>query len=314
MQILKLHNGRYLEVTFPLKVASSEWTSLLLKAFTGLRFRQPYAIYASSGLLAWPFVLSMLHPPVWRAWSELPANASVLRVCMVGALGANPPTHLSRLSYPPPCRSAPWLGQPTAWQVRTYERMLSAYLDKLVHAQAIDTLVPFGLASNSTFADFVCAAINETRAGGRRGPRWHYSHYAPISEFWHTRRCAGNGTKRYKIEEMDEWYGALVQKLGWESATSTGWSRGCFYLPANGTCETALLPPTESRPTVGAHVQACGARSQASNNPVHRTSACARMAAHYTPEIARLVTAYASNDLAAFGYPRWEGDVRVKWW
>ena len=85
-----------------------------------------------------------------------------------------------------------------------YERMLSAYLDKLVHAHAM-AIVPNGLKTNSSFAEFVYAAIDESKR--KRGPDWHFSHYYPISRLKIYRPCVDPTVTRYKVEEIASWYG-----------------------------------------------------------------------------------------------------------
>ena len=144
-----------------------------------------------------------------------------------------------------------------------YERMLSAYLDKLVHAHAM-AIVPNGLKTNSSFAEFVYAAIDESKR--KRGPDWHFSHYYPISRLKIYRPCVDPTVTRYKVEEIASWYGEFIDKLGIQTAAANGWPpHGCFYRPPHAsTCADALRPPPASTSERG-----CGTRASAVLSHVH---------------------------------------------
>lgn len=207
-----------------------------------------------------------------------------------------------------------------------YERMLSAYMDKVVkvthgHLQ----LAPRSMQRNGSFAEFVRLAIAE------RTPRsWlAAAHYGPLTKWWQETTITKkeetsctvkpNATPNHscwlgfpntmrilKLDLIDTWYADLVHTLGWEDKVNDGrWAGGCFYRPQGTTCETALGAPSSP-----------GNETCVRGRHVGQTSSktCVSMAEHYTPEIASAVTEYARDDLVRFGYPVWHGDVAQPWY
>lgn len=218
-----------------------------------------------------------------------------------------------------------------------YERMLSAYMDKVVeHGQIF--LAPPGVRKNSTFGEFVHAAIRDHRDPSRiHGVAMQGAeHYGPLTTFWreHPQLCDrcwlgfSNDTRILKLEQIDQWYGEVIRTLGWEDVVrdvrwdpscarrsrlrSPGWncndtSSHCFYRPAGATCETALNGPASGAASA-LHMCERGAHGG------HQHKGCEAMETHYTLELAGLVTKYARDDLVRFGYPEWHGDIRAAWY
>ena len=204
-----------------------------------------------------------------------------------------------------------------------YERMLSVYLDKLRDRKRELQMLPRSLTENSTFADFVHAVVSETP--GRPRSVIGAEHYGPITTWWKL-PCAPadacwlgfhNATRILKLELMDDWFADVVGTLGWEASTSdAGWDGGCFYRPVGTDCGTALLLPpanaTTSAPSAGRGGGGGGCGRGGHGGHAH--GGCEAMAAHYTPELAARVTAFARGDLVRFGYPEWHGNVSEPWY
>ena len=110
---------------------------------------------------------------------------------------------------------------------------------------------------------------------------------------------------------MASWYAPLVEELGLQQATRAGWPSGCFYAPPNGTCATALDVARAHEAAGAAEDASHSYRATCSGRDAvrgHSTFACHQLQRWYTPELARAVTRYASDDLALFGYAAWDGD------
>ena len=137
---------------------------------------------------------------------------------------------------------------------------------------------------------------------------------------------------------MELWYAPLIHVLGFARDVASGWDLegGCFYRRRGGTCQemdaeiarwaapgmdgaavrwlndvhnkgSAARPDDGARPRRSCIVEARAAG--------HRkgTSACDRLRAFYTPAVAALVTRYARDDLVAFGWPEWKGNISEPW-
>ena len=182
-----------------------------------------------------------------------------------------------------------------------YERLLSCYLNKYVNKATL-TLSPPGMPPrNGTFADWVNAAVT-----GQYRNQLAKLHYAPISSTYD--RCIAPSMRIFKVEEISTWYAPLIRELGLtDSVRNNEWKQGCFYIPPNRTCETALDAPDEASTQ--------RRRCNHGNSTAHgaETDACSRMGSHYTQELARKVTTYAAGDLYAYDYPFWNGDVSKPW-
>lgn len=187
--------------------------------------------------------------------------------------------------------------------------MLSAYLDKVVtHGQL--QFAPRGVQRNSTFAEFVELAFKERSPRTRVGAM----HYGPLTTWWRedSKWCDGcwlgfhNNTRILKLEEIDRWYAEVVRTLGWEAEVrDSRWQGGCFYTPVGSDCSTALESRRSDAASGPHHLHPCHA--QYGRRGGHQHGTCALMAEHYTPQVARIVTAYSWNDLVRFDYPKWDG-------
>ena len=101
-----------------------------------------------------------------------------------------------------------------------YERMLSAYMDKLVtHGQL--QLAPRGMQRNGSFAEFVRLAMAERTPRSETGAE----HYGPLTRWWREPSCATsndcwlgfpNTTRILKLDRIDTWYADTIRTLGWD--------------------------------------------------------------------------------------------------
>ena len=125
-----------------------------------------------------------------------------------------------------------------------------------------------------------------------------------IAETWP--RCHGRNTTVLKVEDMASGYRPFITSLGWQAAASSGWNTqgGCFYTPPGVPCSTAL---NHSLAEGGRDRRRHCARGDRQTSRTD-TSACRLMREYYTPELVRLVTAYASADLHAFSYDELDPD------
>ena len=99
-----------------------------------------------------------------------------------------------------------------------YERMLSAYMDKVVtHGQL--QLAPRGMQRNGSFAEFVRLAMAERTPRSKTGAR----HYGPLTRWWREPSCATsndcwlgfpNTTRILKLDRIDTWYADTIRTLG----------------------------------------------------------------------------------------------------
>lgn len=198
-----------------------------------------------------------------------------------------------------------------------YERMLSAYLDKVVTHGKLG-LAPRGVQRNSTFAEFVRLASTERRPRTRSAAE----HYGPLTTWWceNPKWCDGcwlgfhNDTRILKLEEIDLWYAEIVHALGWEAEVrDSRWASGCFYRPVDSDCSTALESRRSDAASGPHHLHPCRAHgAQYGRHGGHQHKTCSLMAKHYTPQVARIVTVYSWNDLVRFGYPVWHGDIDAR--
>ena len=202
-----------------------------------------------------------------------------------------------------------------------YERMLSAYIDKVVNQPPTWNryqlqLVPRGMKRNGSFAEFVRLAMAERTPRSEIGA----AHYGPLTRWWREPSCTvaqkhatsndcwlgfPNTTRILKLDRVGTWYADTIRTLGWEVEVSDGrWEGGCFYRPHGTTCDTALSSPGNGTPA-----KICVRGSHGG----HQHKTCTSMAEHYTPEVAGAVTAYVRDDLVRFGYSVWHGDVTQPW-
>ena len=181
-----------------------------------------------------------------------------------------------------------------------YQRLLSAYLDKVVWAGCppeFDARCPPGVNANSSFAELVDALVEEKAHGRQVDP-----HFAPISSFWQA--CMRADPRVLKFEEMGLWYGPVVRKLGLETQVAHGWAGDevdehhihtsggdCFFRPCGVTCADALAPldASDARCTTASLVPA--------------SSSADELAEHYAdPRIVAKVHELMEGDFSAFGY------------
>ena len=284
--VFPLKNGVLLDGHFVYKAGSTEWKGLLLLHLTGHRKADPQN-----------FKIELRR-----------RNITMLRGFRASDLALlypyRPLEHLITVRNP-------------------YERILSAYLDKIVSLREAGRRVqlkPRGFSSNGTFAEFVAAAASErTPTNGLAA-----MHYGPITRYW--RNCCGDSDQqcrqgiheRYrvlKIEEMAQWYAPIVRSLGLERDVldPKAWARtGCFYREPNTTCSDSLLvKPLEAPHAIRTE---SGCRAATYHTDRHDTRTCDRMSTYYTPEVAKMVTDYFRADLERFGYPEWDGDISHAWY
>ena len=125
----QLKNGLFLRAVFPYKTGSTEWLRLLVLHLAGV----------------------LIHDPHWPPWTSHLCNHNL---CPVPAYT---PEHIA--SHGGKLMRILITRSP-------YERMLSAYMDKVVeHGQIF--LAPPGVRKNSTFGEFVHAAIRDHRDPSR---------------------------------------------------------------------------------------------------------------------------------------------------
>lgn len=210
---------------------------------------------------------------------------------------------------------------PAAWLItrNPYVRALSLYLDKI---KASCTTQSAGRESFScfknvtwsdggssvfrddmTFEQFVEALDQEAR--GRpcsvRGMQEHACEQVA--------GCSGFKGPVYQLksERQQFWYPCLVRMLGVEQLVSSGWSefthgqRTCYNAP-RGSCDTALELPTEEELAMYD-----GRGELKHEGTLHATSAWVRLAEHYTPRAADIVTKLYAEDLKMLRYPVWDG-------
>ena len=271
----QLPNGVYLDACFVFKAGWTDWHALLLRATKN----------SSKGGDARGFFPYAIAPLVPR-YTPHPHSCATVRLILV----RNP-----------------------------FERILSYYLDKVVascnhgprpqlHCSK-SGYWPRGLKLNASFGETVAMIA---QPGAEPNSLLSALHYAPIASSY--TRCVHSQPRHrvLKLEYMDRWYASLVAELGLQSAVASGWRTpgGCFFVPGHsaGGCRTALEPP----PPLDRLSGSTSSRSVISSAG-HSKGAHDKMAAHYTPEIARVVAAHWREDLLAFDYPEWDGDVRNPW-
>ena len=166
-------------------------------------------------------LLRSAHVPTFE-FADLPANASTHTLCII----RNP-----------------------------YERMLSAYENKVVHEKDVRCWPP-GLHRGASFAAFV----KQVALHGPKSPAMALQHWGPISERWGwvcnsaKQRMVGGATAGtndvVKVEQTSEWYGRVIRSLGWEKAASySRWNGGCFFKPRGTSCQTALVQAEHANDT-----------------------------------------------------------------
>ena len=229
-------------------------------------------------------------------------------------------------SWPPPPQKTLWI-----LPVRNpYERLLSAYLDKVVRTPKFlggrsftNPMVNGGrLAANaSAFSGFVheltsrCYEDNTTatRLGKRCGLNlFGDMHILPLTRTrYHCTQQAiaalradeATGPLVLRLEEQAAWYPALVARLGIrEHVSHRAWRGGCWFKPAGTTCPDALLPPKAG------YTRAMGREcigTACSRDAKHETGAVSKLHTFYSPREAAMVTEFFREDLRMFDYPEW---------
>ncbi|KAL3894565.1 MAG: hypothetical protein SGPRY_013778, partial [Prymnesium sp.] len=181
--VYQLKNGKYIDATFPYKTGSTDWLRLLVLHLSGTLVKNPHSP-------SWRHTLQHAHVPRYIAVNENPTCVDVVSFIIVRS---------------------------------PYERMLSAYMDKVVSAGQLN-LAPRGMKRNGTFADFVTLALKEQKVHSLLGAL----HYAPITKYW-SHLCGNDcwlnlprSMRILKLEEMSSWYADVIKILGWEEAFGMG--------------------------------------------------------------------------------------------
>ena len=183
-----------------------------------------------------------------------------------------------------------------------YDRLLSAYLDKMV-LQRKAKLAPGGFEPGGSFEHFLgnLTLLDPAKVD---------IHYRPMSL-----QC-GMPAMSYdfilRVEEMAAWYEPFVRLLGLEQTVQTGWNvstkwwrgsaGGCFYVPPGRDCaamfrtpcrDILALPPAQLSTMAGVRPAS-----------FHATHAASRRAEFYRGEAARMASRWLQGDLVRFGYDR----------
>jgi len=174
-----------------------------------------------------------------------------------------------------------------------YERLLSAYLDKVAPfapgENAPGTRYPDGMdldhVAATSFPDFVGLLLDAD-------PAEVDPHFAPIVDGW--RFCLDAHPEVLKYENQSAWYARVVSELGLEEAAAHGWegAGGCYFRPCDVECGAALQDPATFE-------QQC-----TPSNRMWVTHTGDVFDDYYdTADIFGKVTALMRRDLHAFGYP-----------
>mmetsp|Transcript_7201 Transcript_7201/g.12132 ORF Transcript_7201/g.12132 Transcript_7201/m.12132 type:complete len:283 (+) Transcript_7201:182-1030(+) len=247
------------------------------------------------GSTTWKFALLRAQPAAWR-YHDLDYSPHI-----------KPPSGTSADEFAAAVAKS---AAPRFMLVRNpYSRFLSAYLDK-VRLQNKTALWPrrFRDGLDHSFA----ALINATCAPGVKDVD---RHFLPLSRSCLMSKPGAAPSHPYdfflKVEQIERWYLPFVRAIGLESTVKHGWNastywwhsqRDCFYAPAGVTC--AVFHKLDSATAASAAPPAQGTSMPAS---FHATGADSQLNTYYTPKLAEAVTRCAENDLAIFGYPRWNG-------
>lgn len=179
-------------------------------------------------------------------------------------------------------------------------------------------------ATPAGFADFVRGLTATAKKVAPRFPGSGFAedHLAPISRS--PRQCiTAPRTARvplreyyrvFKRELEHEWYPGWVAELGiarWVS--DHRWPGGCYSRRLGSSCNESLVEAPPSPPLLSslAPPSNCSTRGVAVDVGAKPTSArlsahsCLLLPTYYTPELADLVSEYATDDLHNFDYPRW---------
>lgn len=208
-----------------------------------------------------------------------------------------------------------------------YSRLLSAYLDKLASQHKHDPSNLLGkhkgqvaaaprnwrgcnvsAARAAPLANFDCFARLVIRKHAE-DPRSVNAHFAPQAD-----KCQWeSGYDFYlPVEQMDKWYMPLARALRLVDMLASGWnsthgdwanhSSQCFYSPPGVSCADFHAGRAASRP------DAEGARPES----FHATGSDAQLGRYFGDGALRQAWgAFASRDLSAFRYPRWEAGVEA---
>ena len=190
-----------------------------------------------------------------------------------------------------------------------YDRLLSAYLDKMV-LQRKARLAPGNFEPGGSFESFLG---NLTR----RDPASVDIHYRPMSL-----QC-GMPALSYdyvlRVEEMAAWYEPFVRLLGLEQTVQSGWNvstkwwrgsaGGCFYVPPGRSCASMFRDPCGAPGQVPGHLRAPppdppSAAAGVRPASFHATHAASRRAEFFRGRAARMASRWLQADLARFGYDR----------
>jgi hypothetical protein len=137
------------------------------------------------------------------------------------------------------------------------------------------------------------------------------AHFMPISDQCFSMR----NDVVLRVEEMQEWYPELIRFLGIEESARKGWAEEsvwnvgpqaeCFYSGPNGDCDYWSVGVPSAKAEAQASSTAGGAKT------MHATNAAGKLAEHYTPALAEMVTTIYASDLQMFNYPVWHGDMKA---
>ena len=241
-------------------------------------------------------------------------NFNLSRILLSADSFDQPPIHIKPSSFV-------WL-----FPVRNpYERLLSGYLDKVAqkdrqigmkfHRLAKDVPTKWN-ATAEMFEQFVTllaaygAGWSDKRYWGTLNA-YTRLHFYPIARNPHS--CVANALAAHassswlrprilRIEQMALWYPALVHELGIRKAVSDkSWKGGCFFKPAQSTCESALIDSASRH----GELRAFGTQEQMEE---HAHNSAGQLLSYYTRSLCARVTDLFRVDLDRFGYAEWKGE------
>lgn len=165
-----------------------------------------------------------------------------------------------------------------------YVRFLSSYLDWLGRAKQTEESVSFEM--------FTRRYANHTLRGGLM------NHIEPVSSYC---RLAEKSYLTLRVEEQALWFNEFLHKYGLEEIMAN-------YTETSGNIvfSTGLSGQAQLKDHTHSIAGKTPWPSHIFESRHHRGSA-EKLAAYYTPELARLVTEAQMEDFYAFGYPVWDG-------
>eukprot|EP00873_Tetraselmis_striata_P015884 jgi/Tetstr1/436148/TSEL_024995.t2 len=180
-----------------------------------------------------------------------------------------------------------------------YARVLSAYQDKILNSDGRRWrfIKHLGLKTGEpTFEEFVVALWRwqQTHEKGLRVQSGIDHHFALQSSMCGLSQDTSTDLSYdyvLKVEETNQWYTPLVNKLNLTEYVDSGWpGKRCFFSPPDAPCDGQRMDDTGHFTSV--------------DWDRHSTGAAATLANAYTPVALKLVTELYAEDIAAFGYPK----------